>query len=142
MDEKFIRAHTGLFKKFGTKSFSYCDPYLKNSMHRAAVRYMRLLAAELGLPPNSFDVRSNKAGIACSGEITLHGNSIYVQVSESFMAPQALHFLIRGCKSRKDYSGMGNNFVQLKSHNVEEVFNTAWREMHRALGHVITEKIS
>jgi hypothetical protein len=50
------------------------DADAKDAFHRNARRQLKLLAAALGLPPAKFDLRSNKAGIAVSGEITLHAD--------------------------------------------------------------------
>jgi hypothetical protein len=42
----------------------------------------RQLATALRLRAGSFDLRSNKAGIAMSGEVTLHHARVYIQVSQ------------------------------------------------------------
>jgi len=65
------------------------------------------IATALGLEPGSYDLRSNQAGIAVSGEITL-----YVQVSQSAMGYHS-GVLFRTCKGRKDYVGGPNNFASL-----------------------------
>jgi hypothetical protein len=46
------------------------DDNAKEAFHRNARRQLKLLAAALGLPTGAFDLRSNKGGIAVSGEIT------------------------------------------------------------------------
>jgi hypothetical protein len=51
------------------------------------------------------DVRYNAGGIAVSGDATLHGDSIYVQISGI-----DLGILYRTCNGRKDYSGGRNNW--------------------------------
>jgi hypothetical protein len=84
----------------------------KLQFHRIARRQLSLLAKALALPPGSFDLRSNKAGIAVSGEITLHGEHIYVQASQPFGGFDT-GILIRTCKGRKDYVGGPNNFASL-----------------------------
>lgn len=48
------------------------DPAAKRLFHSRARSQLRCLATALGLPPGSYDLRSNPAGIAVSGEITLH----------------------------------------------------------------------
>lgn len=80
-----------------------------HSMGRARLRQ---LAKEMDLPPGSYDIRSNKAGIAVSGEITLHHERVYVRVSQSCMGNHH-GILIRSCKGRKDYTGGMNNFASL-----------------------------
>ena len=93
------------------KSVAY-DEARKLQFHRIARRQLALLAKALNLPSGSYDLRSNKAGIAVSGEVTLHGEHIYVQASQPF---GGFHtgVLIRTCKGRKDYTGGPNNFASL-----------------------------
>ncbi|MER8740659.1 hypothetical protein NKH61_30755 [Mesorhizobium sp. M1005] len=57
-------------------------------------------------------MRSNKAGIAVSGEITLHHDRAYIQVGQ-FGLSSGHGILIRTCKGRKDYTGWANHFVAL-----------------------------
>jgi hypothetical protein len=45
---------------------------------------LKALADALRLSSGEFDLRSNKGGIAVSGEVTLHGDDLYVQVSQSY----------------------------------------------------------
>ena len=52
---------------------------------------------------------SNRGGIAVSGEVTLHADDLYVQVSQSTMGSDA-GILFRSCKGRHDYTG-GQNHV-------------------------------
>ena len=93
------------------KSVAY-DDGRKREFHRLARRQLGFLAKALDLPPGSFDLRSNMAGIAVSGEITLHAEHIYVQASQPF-AGFDTGILIRTCKGRKDYTGGPNNFASL-----------------------------
>jgi hypothetical protein len=117
--EKLIKAHTALYKDYGTENFSYCDASLKRGLHKDSAAYLRTLATELGFCRSSYDIRSNEGGIAGSGEITLHTDTLYVQISQWAMSGDTISFLVRGCKSRKDYTGMGNHSMQLRSHNLE-----------------------
>lgn len=92
------------------------DPRAKEAFHRAARRCLKALAAELGLAPGSYDLRSNKAGNAVSGEVTLHHDHVYVQVSQPVGGPANGYrtgVLIRTCEGRKDFSGGANNFAPL-----------------------------
>jgi hypothetical protein len=93
------------------KSFSYNDTN-KDQLHRAGKKALKALAAKLELPEGSFEVRSNKGGIAVSGEVTLHSDNLYVQISESFNG-RGLQVMFRTCKGRKDYSGGQNNFADI-----------------------------
>lgn len=93
------------------RSCSY-DEQQKRRFHTTARSRLKKLAAELALPPGSFDLRSNKAGIAVSGEITLHHDRVYIQVGQFGMS-SGHGILIRTCKDRKDYTGGANHFVAL-----------------------------
>lgn len=105
--------------KIANKDYGYCDPADKKLLHSRSMRFLRELAAELGYQPGSYDVRSNKAGIAVSGEITLHTPDLYVQVCEDFFGP-GMQLMIRGCKHRKDYTGHTNRFVKIVGKSPEE----------------------
>lgn len=94
-----------------TRTCSY-DEEQKRRFHSIARSRLKKLAAELGLPPGTYDVRSNKAGIAVSGEITLHHDSVYAQVSQ-FALSSTHGVLIRTCKGRKDFTGGPNHFLPL-----------------------------
>ena len=83
------------------------DAFTRQRVHR-----LKKLAAELGLAPGSFEIRSNKAGIAVSGEVTLHHDRAYIQVGQ-FGLSSGHGILIRTCKGRKDYTGGPNHFVAL-----------------------------
>ena len=93
------------------KSCSY-DEARKKRFHLAACARLRKLAAELELQPGTFDIRSNKGGIAVSGEITLHHDRLYVQVSQ-FALRSGHGILIRTAEGRRDYTGGPNHFVAL-----------------------------
>ena len=87
-------------------------PEQKRCFHAAARARLRKLAATLGFAPASYDLRSNPGGIAVSGEITLHHEHVYIQVSQ----PATGHdsgILIRTCKGRRDYTGGRNHFAPL-----------------------------
>jgi hypothetical protein len=93
------------------KSVAY-DAEAKRLFHSRAKSQLRRIATALGLEPGSYDLRSNQAGIAVSGEITLHGDHLYVQVSQSAMGYHS-GILFRTCKGRKDFVGGPNNFASL-----------------------------
>lgn len=84
---------------------------LKNEFHRQGKRVARFLAKKLGLAKGTFDVRSNMGGIAVSGEITIHGDKIYVQLFQSCFGPDH-GFLYRKCNGRKDYVGLTNRYMK------------------------------
>ncbi|MFH1343992.1 MAG: hypothetical protein ABIL01_22750 [Pseudomonadota bacterium] len=88
------------------------DERQKRRFHTTASSRLKKLAAEMALPPCTFEIRSNRAGIAVSGEITLHHDRAYIQVGQ-FGLSSGHGILIRTCKGRKDYSGGANHFVSL-----------------------------
>ncbi len=73
---------------------------------RAARHALSELANDLGLSQADYSIRTNKAGIAVAGDVTLHHERIYVTLGA--YAGQMLG-LARSCKGRKDYTGGGNN---------------------------------
>jgi hypothetical protein len=88
------------------------DAEAKRAFHTQARRRLRLLGAALGLTRDGYDLRTTRAGIAVSGEITLHADGLYVQVSQ----PATGHdsgVLFRTCEGREDYVGGANNFAPL-----------------------------
>ncbi|CAN7624154.1 hypothetical protein [Pararhizobium sp. LjRoot238] len=83
-----------------SKSCAY-DEEQKRRFHSIARSRLKKLAAELSLPAGTYDIRSNKAGIAVSGESTLHHEQFYLQVGQ--FGPGSGHgILLRTCKGRKD----------------------------------------
>lgn len=88
------------------------EPERKRSFHATARARLRELAAELGLLADRFDLRSNKGGVAVSGEITLHHDRIYVQVSQPATRADS-GILIRTCRGRRDSTGGANKFAPL-----------------------------
>ncbi len=95
------------------------DEHAKRLFHSRARSQLRRLAAALALQPGSYDLRSNKGGIAVSGEITLHSERLYVQAAQSVMGNDS-GILFRTCKGRRDYVGGPNNFASLDLLNKPE----------------------
>lgn len=81
----------------------------KNKFHNAARRALHKIAKDLGLKEDDYEIRSNKGGIAVSGEITLHADNLYIQISKIV----DLQILYRSCKGRKDYCGGPNHFMSV-----------------------------
>ncbi|KXF78213.1 hypothetical protein ATN84_23270 [Paramesorhizobium deserti] len=94
-----------------TQSCSY-DDRQKCLFHSTARSRLKKLAAELRLAGASYDIRSNKAGIAVSGEITLYHEQFYLQVGQFGLA-SGHGILIRTCKGRKGFTGGLKHFVEL-----------------------------
>ncbi|PSV00412.1 hypothetical protein [Photobacterium kishitanii] len=78
----------------------------KEMFHKEAQRILKKIAKDLNLAKADFKVRSNKSGIAGSGDICLHSNTFYVTVSEPNYGMKAVMY--RTCKGLTDYKG-GNN---------------------------------
>jgi hypothetical protein len=88
------------------------DGEAKRAFHSHTRRRLKQLATALGLPPGAYDLRSNLAGIAVSGEITLHADRLYVQASQPVTGSDT-GILFRTCDGREDYVGGANNFASL-----------------------------
>ena len=88
------------------------DAARKRAFHTQARRRLGQLANALALRKGAYDLRTNAAGVAVSGEITLHGERVYVQVSQPFGGFDS-GILFRSCTGRKDYTGGRNNFASL-----------------------------
>lgn len=104
-------------RQWDDNRIEYVDDEVKAKAHKDAARLLRHFARHaLNLPDDKFDVRANKAGIAVSGEVTLHTDpfpgherGIYIQIGQSAFGDNTI--LYRGCKSRADYTGFVNNFT-------------------------------
>lgn len=86
------------------------DAPVKAEFARIRKKYLKHLATLLGLTPGSYDLRYNAGGIAVFGEVTLHTDSLYIQMSDSFCGP----IMYRTVKSRKDYSGGANQWAGIE----------------------------
>ena len=82
----------------------------KNKFHSTNKKFLKSIANELGLNPDQYDLRSNKGGPAVMGDVILHTDKFYAIVPGDFSHTNEV--MIRTCKSRKDYSGGMNNWVQ------------------------------
>lgn len=132
--KKLIEAHKALHRMYGHANFSYCDASLKRGLHKDSAAYLRMLAEQLRLPEASYEIRQHEGGIADSGEITLHGASLYVQISQ-WSGYDGVMFLIRGCRSCKDYVGVVDNTVKLQPANVGVVLDTCARAIQARNAH-------
>ncbi len=95
------------------------DAQAKSAFLRAARVALFSLARELqlGVVGTDHDLRINKAGIAVSGEVTLHTDNVYVQVQQSALGDLNFGILIRTCAGRKDYTGDQNHWLPLSKLN-------------------------
>ena len=85
----------------------------KKAMHSKGRAFLKRLADDLGLAKGAYDIRSNQGGIAVSGEVTLHGERIYVQLAEYYSSRGGVSILYRSCNGRKDYGGGRNNSIRM-----------------------------
>ena len=88
------------------------DSVQKRSFHITGMKRLRILAKDLAFAPKSYDIRSNCGGIAVSGEVTLHHEHLYVQISQPATRADT-GILIRTCKGRKEDTGGRNHFAPL-----------------------------
>src|SRR5262249_45365932 len=88
------------------------DDQAKRAFHSHARRQLKLLADALRLPPQSYDLRTNAAGIAVSGEVAMHAGHVYVQACQP-AAGQDSGLMFRTCEGSKDYHGGPNNVASL-----------------------------
>lgn len=103
-----IRRHPVL-RTLAYRGVAY-DEAAKRTFHAEGRTAMRRLAEALGLEAESYSVRSNKGGPAVSGEITLHGEEVYVQLSLGGLG-QDREVLYRRVNGRTDYCGERNHFA-------------------------------
>jgi hypothetical protein len=88
------------------------DAARKDEFHRHARKQLRHLAGALGLKQGEYDLRSNRGGIAVSGEVTLHADCLYIQASQPATGSDS-GILFRRCAGRRDYVGERNYFASL-----------------------------
>ena len=81
----------------------------KEQFHKDAKSYLKEIAKRMGLPKESYTVRSNKAGPAVLGDVILHTYSLYVNLGGSLFSNQ---FMYRKCQSQKDYTGGTNTWMR------------------------------
>src|SRR3546814_11323657 len=74
---------------------------------------MRRLADALALDEGSFDIRSNKGGPAVSGEGTLRGEDVWVQLSLGLSGP-AREVCFRKVQGRDDHLGDRNCLASIR----------------------------
>lgn len=101
------------YEKRLVRPCAYAQPEVKTQFHNTARMFLKALGSKLTPHYGEYEVRSNKGGIAVSGEVTLHMDRLYVQASQSVMGNDK-GLLVRSCNGRKDYLGGQNYFFPLK----------------------------
>lgn len=105
------------------------DDQAKQVFHAEAKKALRAIVKALGLEKGEFDLRSNPAGPAVSGEVTLHADHWYVQVAAERLPGGVL---FRLCNGRKDYCGFQNHWADLEALAEPEAFVAKLRGMLRS----------
>ncbi len=68
---------------------------------------LQQVAARLKMPIDTYEVRYNKGGIAVSGEVILHHETLYIQLAQT-----DLGVLYRSVEGQKDYTGGRNRWMK------------------------------
>ena len=90
------------------RGVAYDEP-AKRLFHTEGRAALQVLAKALALGAGSFDVRSNKAGPAVSGEVTLHAEMLWVQLSLGPFGP-GREICFRRVQGRGDHIGERNHW--------------------------------
>ncbi len=88
------------------------DADAKRAFHAEARKALRLLADALGLAAGSFDLRICAGGPAVAGEVILHADRLYVQVSVGSFGGHDVMF--RRCRDRSDFCGKRNHWARIE----------------------------
>jgi hypothetical protein len=88
------------------------DAPAKRAFHADGRRALRRLAEALGLEDGSFDVRANPGGVAVSGEITLHAEEVWVQLSLDCRS-SGNEVVYRRVHGRRDHVGERNHWASV-----------------------------
>lgn len=102
----------------------------KDALHRSGKRLLLEIADALKLPPDSYSITSNKGGTGVMGEVSLHGDHLYLNVH---VMNGELRVLYRACKGRSDYCGGMNRYVgvpELASTTASERFIAKLEQMN------------
>jgi hypothetical protein len=82
----------------------------KKMFHDRGAAVLRELAKRLEIT-GPYSIHHNQGGIAVSGEITLHSETLYIQFSQSALG-FLTGFMYRRCEGLKDYTGGRNNWMK------------------------------
>ena len=89
------------------------DAPAKDLFHADGRRAMQKLATALALSDSSYSIRSNRSGPAVSGEITLHGEEVWVQLSLGALGPD-YEVSFRRVTGRDDYASDRRRFATIR----------------------------
>jgi hypothetical protein len=88
------------------------DAEAKRAFHTEARKALRLLADALRLSADGFDLRICAGGPAVAGEVILHADRLYVQVSVGSFGGHDV--LFRRCRDRSDFCGERNHWARIE----------------------------
>lgn len=117
-------------------SFGY-HPQNKSVFLHNTARLAERIAQDLELAPGSYDIRTNRGGIAVSGDVHLQSNSLYVSFTADSEFCGAKRFMFRRCRSRKDYVGLQNRWVDWMDLATAGGYNAALEDMRRTMAEVV-----
>lgn len=86
------------------------NEFNKKAFHGEAKKVLRQVAKKMGLSAGEFDIRSNKSGVASSGEIHLHTDALCITISAPIFTGKT-SIMYRQCNGRKDFTGFSNQWV-------------------------------
>lgn len=101
-----------VLKTLAYRGVAHDDP-AKRLFHSEGRAAMRRLADALELDEGRFDIRSAKGGPAVSGEVTLHGEDIWVQLSLGIFGPDR-EVCFRRVGGRNDHVGDRNLWASIR----------------------------
>jgi hypothetical protein len=85
------------------------DYHNKEEYKKLGRKILKYIAEQMQLPKESYEIRWNPGGIACSGDHTLHTDRIYVALHDNIGSGW---FYWRTVTGRKDYTGGQNQIVR------------------------------
>jgi hypothetical protein len=89
------------------------DAAAKRLFHSEGRAALRRLAEALGLGDNDYDLRSRKGGPASSGEVTLHGEEIWAELTIGIYGP-GRELCFRKVRGRDDHCGDRNRWASIR----------------------------
>ena len=103
------------------------DAVAKDRFHSDGRKALRRLADTLGLDPAHYDLRSNRSHASRSGEITLHGEELWMQLSlHGTMADREV--IYRRVSGRHDHLGERDCYASIRDLLAPERFAVRLRK--------------
>jgi len=99
-------------------------------MRRHGEKLLKYVAQSLGFEKGHFNLSYHPAGIAVSGDVTLHSDHLYLELNESSCG--GVEILYRQCHGMKDSVG-GHNYFKRVEHLLEDEDDVAESGVAHAL---------